>query len=219
MAKLQKGFTFVDGFSYSAANLNAIVDSALILPGAITEQTATAPILTDSFLYYNAGAAALRQCTLQNMVSAFPVDALAGTASLRTLGTGATQAAQGTDIRFSGRVTGIRLGQDWPVNDTVAAPKDLRFPSVNLSGGTNINWDSADIFFDFLTGSANKTYTFSNVRDGRVITVELTLYGYTGLISWPAMSFGAQPLQTNSLLNFFTFMNSGLGTNGVVKAV
>lgn len=184
MASIQKGTTFTDGVSANAAALNNLVDAATILPGIITDRTTATPATADQFLIYDASASALAQCTLQNIIDAFPTDATALSKSLRTLGTGATQAVAGNDARLSatlsagvGKLRVVGTGGFGSL-DTAAAPKDLIFTPVNINTLTNIDWDTADVFYDAAL-SANKTYTFSNVRDGRVIVLQINQNGHT----------------------------------------
>lgn len=219
MAKLSRGHTFTDGSTAVAADLNTLVDSAAILPGAITEQAGATPANADSFLIYSASASDLRKCTLADVVAAFPNDAIAATKSLRSLGTTSTQAAAGNDTRFPADVTGIRKSAGGGSSDIAAVPKDFAFPPVNLAAGLSIDWDAGDIFYDTLTGSVSYAYTFANVRAGRVIQVILKTLGYTGTITWPTL-LGTAPIQTNgSTVHTFTFVNSALGTIGIVKAL
>lgn len=63
MAQLNKGTTYSTGDQVTAANLNALVDNATILPGAITEQIAASSLTTsDSTLLAQSGA--IRKATL-----------------------------------------------------------------------------------------------------------------------------------------------------------
>lgn len=226
MAKLSKGTTFSDGSSYNAASLNNLVDQASVLPGIITEFASSTPDVADSLLIYDTSASALAKCTITDLIAAFPNDPVAATKGLRSLGTGAQQAAPGNDTRFgatlSGSVGKLRLigTNGLASNDTGAAPKDLAFASSNLSGGTAIDWDVADIFYDTLSGSAGKTYTFSNVRDGRVITIMLNTAAFTGTITWPTTA-GTAPVFAAGTLNIYTFMKSAVSTSpaGVVKQI
>lgn len=219
MAKLQKGVTFVDGTTYAAADLNNLVDLAIILPGAITELSSFTADVADSILYYSSSQAALKKTTLQGVINLVPSGSIAATPALRALGTGATQAAAGNDVRFPSSITGLRKGNGASA-DTAAAAKDLSFAPVALAAGTAINWDSSDMFTDTLSGSGALTYTFSNVRSGRVITVILKKGTWTGTtINWPTL-IGAVPVpDTSATVFIFTFANSALGTVGVCKSI
>jgi hypothetical protein len=221
---LSKGTTFASG-TWTAADLNNLVDNAVILPAAISGKAAAGVASADSFLFLQASSGNLKKCALSDIIAGFPSDAAAATAALRTLGTGATQAAAGNDGRFSSTLAGSvgklrKIGTaGLPGNDVAAGAGDLAFASVNINGGTAIDWATADVFYDTLTGAAGKTYTFSNVADGRSIIVILDLTTYSGAITWPSL-FGAVPAQTNGSKNMFTFVKSGISGNpsGIVKA-
>lgn len=63
MAQLNKGTTYSTGDQVTAANLNALVDNATVLPGAITEQIAASSLTTsDSTLLAQSGG--IRKATL-----------------------------------------------------------------------------------------------------------------------------------------------------------
>lgn len=72
MAQIQKGFTYSAGSptnQVTFTNLNAHVDDAILLPGAITEQTAvTATETVDLVLVYDDSAAALKKVALSNLL-------------------------------------------------------------------------------------------------------------------------------------------------------
>jgi len=68
MAQIQKGTTYITGDQVTAANLNALADSAILLPGAITDQTAkTVPLAADTVLIHSAADTALRKSTLTQL--------------------------------------------------------------------------------------------------------------------------------------------------------
>lgn len=204
MAKLQKGTTFLNGNTYQDSDFNNLVDNATILPGAITEQTAGTPVSADSFLFYSVSAANLRKCTLTDIVGAFPVDQAAGTASLRTLGTSATQAAAGNDSRFPATLTGIRRANGAGA-DTVATPNQFAFNAVALAGGASVDWAAADMFTDSL--SADRTFTFANVTNGRQIILALNMNGHTA--TFPSINGGSVTPSNTVGIHIFTFAKAG----------
>jgi hypothetical protein len=209
---------YVNGSTYQASDLNNSIQQVAVLPAFVTSQIAGSDSsAADTFLSVQSGS--VFKVTLQNIINGFPGDAAAGTKSLRSLGTGALQAAPGNDGRFSASVTGLRFSAGGGATDIAGAPANLAFASSNLAGGSNINWDSADLFYDTLSGATNKTYTFSNIRDGRVITITLDLGSYTGTITWPTL-FGVTPAETNGGKMIYTFFKTGLSANpqGVSKA-
>jgi hypothetical protein len=68
MAQLNKGTTYSTGDQVTAANLNALVDNAILQPGAITEQIAASSLTTsDSTLLAQSGG--IRKATLGQMLS------------------------------------------------------------------------------------------------------------------------------------------------------
>jgi hypothetical protein len=70
MAQIQKGTTYSTGDQVTATNLNALADAAILLPGAITDQTAkTVPLAADTVLIHSAADTALRKSTLTQLFS------------------------------------------------------------------------------------------------------------------------------------------------------
>jgi hypothetical protein len=68
MAQIQKGTTYSTGDQVTATNLNALADAAILLPGAITDQTAkTVPLAADTILLHSAADTALRKSTLTQL--------------------------------------------------------------------------------------------------------------------------------------------------------
>ncbi len=97
MAQIVKGETFATGESVTAARLNALADDAELLPGAITEQGTATAAAGDSVLVSDVSSAgALYKATITEVLALQLADQAAGTASMRTLGSGATQAAAGS---------------------------------------------------------------------------------------------------------------------------
>lgn len=222
MAKLQKGYTFTDGTTGTAAELNSLVDSAILLPGAITEQTTTTPDVADSVLFYDTSAAGLRKNTFANVIALVPSEGVAATPSLRALGTGATQAAPGNDTRFPAAITGPRIGHGTSA-DTAAVPSDLAFAQKNLAGTLNIDWSTWEVFYDVLSGSGSaRTYTFTNSSvKPRTITVVLDKGTWTGtIINWPTLKGAAPVWDTSASICVYTFLYiPAYGTVGAVKSL
>jgi hypothetical protein len=75
MSQIQKGFTYTAGSpnnQVTYTNLNQLADSAILLPGAITDQTSkTTPASTDSVLIYSAADAALRKATVASLATSY----------------------------------------------------------------------------------------------------------------------------------------------------
>lgn len=102
MADISKGTTFVDGSSYHATSFNNLVDDATILPAFVSAKPATSPATDDKVLLYDASGTALIAPTVADVLDLQIKDAAAGTASMRTLGTSNTQAAQGNLVAYLG---------------------------------------------------------------------------------------------------------------------
>lgn len=207
MAQIQRGYTFIDGGTGNAAELHELVDDATILPGIITQQASAPPANPDSFLFYQARSQTLASCTLSQLIAAFPVNQAANVACLRQLGTGATVAAAGNDPRFPAQITGIRKGHGTGA-DTAATAPDLDFSSVDLANLTAIDWSAGNFFHDSLT--ANKTYTFSNVTDGRAICAVIVTNGHTP--TFPTTLGSIQTLGSGTTGKIYYCNHTALGT-------
>lgn len=71
MAQIIKGDTFADGQQLNAARLNQLLDSAQLSAGAITEQSALAPLTvspTDLILIYDASAGSLKKTSIADIL-------------------------------------------------------------------------------------------------------------------------------------------------------
>src|ERR1051326_2048509 len=134
-AQLQNGTNFVDGNNYGAADFNASVDEATILPGLITEQAniGSNPVGADQFVGVQATTGHLFNCTLTQLIAGFPTDDANSVPSLRSLGTTAGKAAAGDDSRFPASFTGIRMANSTSP-DTAATPDDVAFSEFVLNG-------------------------------------------------------------------------------------
>ena len=146
MAQIQKGTTYATGNSVTAANLNAHVDSAVLLPGAIIEQT-SAPAVTSTNQILTTDGIGLYKTTLASIIS--PLN-LFDKSQAQTLGQNVTMAS-GADIALSsGSIMSLSsgaqialssgalltLGQD-PVAALEAVPKqyvDSKFLPLATGG-------------------------------------------------------------------------------------
>lgn len=210
MGDIQRGVSFTTNIP-DAVTLQNLVDQAIILPAFISAKTVATPASGDAFVFLKgSGPGVLRQCTLAGLISAFPANGAANVASLRKLGTNSTDAAAGNDPRFPARLTGIRFANG-PGPDTVASVSQLQPIALNLSGQTNIAWNSAIMFSDSLT--ANKTYTFSNTANGKRIIVAVKLNGHTA--TFPAVQNGTVPvIGSGTTVQTYFFLQTPLGTTG-----
>ena len=226
--QITPGLTFAAG-TYGYADLNTFLTSATILPAVITDQAAVSGTLAGSDKVLGLQGSGLVGATINALIAAF--QALVGnptsdsTIGMHSLGSAAHTAAAGNDVRLAATlgasVGGLRaIGASGQAqNDFAAGPKNLIFPSVNI--GTNpsspvaINWDSSDVFYGTFSDSTNRTITFSNLRDGRVIVLLLNLTGYTGTITWPSLT-GTPTVSAARML--YTFTHSFFTANPVVTS-
>jgi len=147
MGALTRGTTFVDGGSYHGTDLNNLVDNATANAALITGQTTASPATTDSLLFYDLSGTALAQNTVANVLDLQLKDAAANVASMRTLGTGSSQAAQGNLVPylassniFTGAAQQIKHVKG-TIGVTVAANAGL-----GVGGTATLATGSADLF-------------------------------------------------------------------------
>lgn len=211
--QILKGHTFRDGDTgVSAATLNSIVDSATLLPGAITEQAQVVPAVTDSFLY-SKGTGGLRKCTLQDILNAVPSNQPGNIASLRKLGTGATMAAAGNDSRFPSTFTGVRMANG-TAPDTVAKPSDIVTAPKILAANEAIDWNAFNVFTRDMAG--NESYTFQRVKLGQTITIIFKLHGHTPTLNDNPSVYTAG---TGTTFKCYRLTNTALGTIGTAYLI
>lgn len=127
MAQIQAGITYVDGGQVNATNLNAHVNNAVLVPGAISDQTAASSATTaDSVLLLQGGV--LKKATLAQIQSSVVPDA-------------ANYVQKNGSVAMTGELT---LSSSTPVNALSAASKGyadtkqtaLGFTPVNKAGDT-----------------------------------------------------------------------------------
>ena len=174
MGDIQTGISWVDGQTVSAAQLNNMVNNAVIEPEFYSGRTTSIPVDTDSLLFYQASSDSLKRTSISKIVETGMPDA--GTvAANRFLAGPATGSAQ------------------VPVYREIT-PADLQMSPVDLGVGLVIDWSLSKSFFRTLTG--NPTFTFTNVNAGDAIIVALTQGGAGGFfptftgVSWEG---GAAP--------------------------
>jgi hypothetical protein len=108
MAQIQKGTTYSTGDQVTATNLNALADAAILLPGAITDQTAkTVPLAADTVLIHSAADTALRKSTLtQLFANATGIPLTTGVTGILPAANGGTGVNNGANtITIAGNVT------------------------------------------------------------------------------------------------------------------
>ena len=130
MAQIQKGTTYVTGGSVTALNLNAHVDSAVLLPGAIVDQSTKAvPVGADAVLLNSAADAALRKTTLAEIAAnIIPANA--------TLAANATKLQTARNISLTGDVTGS-ASFDGSANASIAATLAAPITPTTVSDQAN----------------------------------------------------------------------------------
>ena len=107
MAQIQKGTTYSTGDQVTATNLNALADAAILLPGAITDQTAkTVPLAADTVLIHSAADTALRKSTLtQLFANATGIPLTTGVTGILPAANGGTGVANASTLTIAGNVT------------------------------------------------------------------------------------------------------------------
>ena len=148
MAQLQKGTTYITGDQVTAANLNALVDSGILTPGAVTDQTAkTVPLAADTILLHSAADTALRKTTMTQLFATpqplgattpSSVAATTGTFS-STLGvTGVATLGNGAILGTpaSGTITNLTGTASININGTVGAttPSTIAATTISATG-------------------------------------------------------------------------------------
>lgn len=130
MAQLQKGTTYITGDQVTAANLNALVDSGILTPGAVTDQTAkTVPLAADTILLHSAADTALRKTTMtQLFATPQPLGATTPSTGAFTTGTfSSTLGVTGVATLGNGAVLGT------PASGTLT---NCTIPASALTGAT-----------------------------------------------------------------------------------
>jgi len=147
MAQVQKGTTYTDGAPdnlVTATNLNSHVDDAILLPGAITDQTALTTTATDdTVLVHDQSATALKKVTLANILpTASVTDAkLAATLDLSsksvTLAAGEISAGElNATLDLSGKSVTVANGEISAAE--LAGTLDLSGKTLTLPAGLTV---------------------------------------------------------------------------------
>lgn len=188
MAQIQKGTTYgttSPSNLVTSTNLNNHVDDAILLPGAITDQTAkTALASADTILVHSSADVALRKTTVaQLFASPLPIGSTTAnsgqfstlSASSTVSGSGfstylASPPAIGSTAASSGKFTSL---------ETTGQYKG----SVTAVSALNVDCSLGNHFTK--TIATNSTFTFSNVPSGSYAFV-LEVENTSGTITWPA---------------------------------
>ena len=162
MAQIQKGTTYITGDQVTAANLNALADSAILLPGAITDQTAkTVPLAADTVLIHSAADTALRKSTLTQLfanATGIPIST-----GISGLGTGIATAlavntgSAGAPVLFNGALGTPSSGTATNLTGT----SGITGTGVLNSGSITSGFGSIDVGADSISGGAGAFTTLS----------------------------------------------------------
>lgn len=155
MAQLSKGTTYTAGGSVTDTNLNAHVDSAVLLVGAIGEQTAATTVATTDTLPMSVGGA-LRKVALSDLLKVAPViggttpaavTATTLTATTLVSTTLQTGAANVTSLTSSTSVVGATLavsGTSLFLGAMTSGSIASFAGTVSMNGGANLGNADAD---------------------------------------------------------------------------
>jgi hypothetical protein len=181
MAQIQKGTTYSTGDQVTATNLNALADAAILLPGAITDQTAkTVPLAADTVLIHSAADTALRKSTLTQLFSnatGIPIST-----GISGLGTGIATAlaintgSAGAPVLFNGA-----LGT--PTSGTVTNLTGTA--SININGTVGATTPSTGVFSSL---SASNFITSTRSQNDTSLRASFLLRRGAGTGSYGAIS-------------------------------
>ena len=153
MAQLQKGTTYITGDQVTAANLNALVDSGILTPGAVTDQTAkTVPLAADTILLHSAADTALRKTTMtQLFATPQPLGATTPSSVAATTGTfSSTLGVTGVATLGNGAILGT------PASGTVTNLTGTA--SININGTVGATTASTGVFTAAKVGNGSTNY-------------------------------------------------------------
>jgi hypothetical protein len=202
MAQIQKGTTYSTGDQVTATNLNALADAAILLPGAITDQTAkTVPLAADTILLHSAADTALRKSTLtQLFANATGIPISTGVSGL---GTGIATAlavntgSAGAPVLFNGA-----LGT--PASGTVTNLTGTA--SININGTVGATTANTGAFTT-LSATQDITASGGNILNTSGGTIPIRVSGATTGSSVARFAntggdtfFGAEGNATNNLI-------------------
>jgi hypothetical protein len=209
MAQIQKGTTYSTGDQVTATNLNALADAAILLPGAITDQTAkTVPLAADTVLIHSAADTALRKSTLtQLFANATGIPISTGISGLGTgiatalaINTGTTGApallgAAGafTTLTASGAINSTQDGYN--TFGSAAGQGLIRIGSASPSGD-NVGWlvfNTSNSVYNWRIAANTITsgaldISASTVAGGSTFTTSIAKFSSTGLAVTGALS-------------------------------
>jgi hypothetical protein len=237
MAQIQKGTTYSTGDQVTATNLNALADAAILLPGAITDQTAkTVPLAADTVLIHSAADTALRKSTLTQLfanATGIPIST-----GISGLGTGIATAlaintgSAGAPVLFngalgtpsSGTVTNLTGTASININGTVGATTANTGAFTTLSASGKITSTSTGELFLSNTATTQALYlrwlnTGGNLYFGRESSAGGTLVTGAAAYSVVLNNEANQPVyiaSNNAIVG--TFSSTGLAVTGALSS-
>ena len=206
MAQIQKGTTYTAGSplnTVSYTNLNAHVDSAILLPGAITDQTAKAvPVAADTILLHSAADTALRKSTItQLFASPQPI----GATTASTIAATTISASSTITGNLTGNVTGNATTSSSCTGNAATAT------NVAYSGltGTVPTWNQ-----NTTGSSASCTGNAATATNGVVTTTSYANPAFiTSLANSKITGLGAMALNTLSVVESISVNANQTGTS------
>lgn len=206
MAQIQKGTTYTAGSplnTVSYTNLNAHVDSAILLPGAITDQTAkTVPVAADTILLHSAADTALRKSTItQLFASPQPI----GATTASTIAATTISASSTITGNLTGNVTGNATTSSSCTGNAATAT------NVAYSGltGTVPTWNQ-----NTTGSSASCTGNAATATNGVVTTTSYANPAFiTSLANSKITGLGAMALNTLSVVESISVNANQTGTS------
>jgi hypothetical protein len=201
MAQLSKGDTFADGQQVTGARLNQLVDSSVLLAGAITEQGALSGTVegADTVLIYDNSVTNLRKVTVTNLLKTIITDSVTGptTAALAVAGgTGQEVLLTGDVVRTTSNFVASAncyLGGAAQVTEITGTTNTITGATSvvgALSVSSNVTASTAPTTANHLT---NKTYV-----DG---VNSLVTNGYSKLPSGLILQWGVTSASTSAARN------------------
>ena len=206
MSQISKGTTYgptSPDNQVTYINLNAHVDSATLLPGAITDQTSkTVPASGDQLLLHSAADTALRQVSLANLFGRpLPIGST-------TANTGAftTLTADSATI-LNGTANLVECAADTLSCDVFRINAELGY---GTSGAIALAFSTTSNALIFLTGNA--TFSFLAITAGA--QMKLALKNNTGspiTLTWPAFVTAGAAIPTSLsasqtiIVDFFSY--------------
>lgn len=210
MAQISKGDTFVDGQQVTGARLNQLVDSSMLLVGAIADQpsiTANTLEATDSTIVNDAGT--LKEATIGDILNSnLPISTSSITGGAGVDITVTPASGQKMDVGGAFEADDINVTDDLTVGDDASVGGDLTVAgTTTLTGNATASGN--------LTVTGNLTAGGNPVQkrvDTAVITLSLptgTQYLYTTLSAWTNVPLNTISQNNSFVVNSASFTGTG----------